>query len=321
MPDWSPLSFVFNTLTPIFLVLALGAVLRASGFLSETFAVTLNGLIFWVALPSLLFDTISGSEFQKDCVNAAVVMLAATLVIAAIAWFGAGWMGIGPASRGSFCQSVFRSNNAYVGLPVILFATADRPDAAAILSLATLTLAPCLILYNVLAVLVLTPRQAGADGAGARVSWRRILRGIVTNPLIVSCVAGALALAAGFHPPKGIARTIESLGSLSGPGAMIALGASLTRERMRSAWRPAHLATVLKLVICPLIGWGLATLAGLNHDARFVCLVYLACPTAVASFVMAQAMKGDSALAAGAVATSTVYSCVALSVVLLLAGG
>jgi predicted permease len=59
----------------------------------------------------------------------------------------------------------------------------------------------------------------------------------------------------------------------------------------------------------------------LNHEARFVCLVYLACPTAVASFVMAQAMKGDAILAAGTVAVSTVYSCVALSVVLLLAGG
>jgi predicted permease len=90
---------------------------------------------------------------------------------------------------------------------------------------------------------------------------------------------------------------------------------------MRSAWRPAHLATVLKLVICPLIGWGLAVLWGLNHEARFVCLVYLACPTAVASFVMAQAMKGDAVLAAGTVAISTVYSCVALSVVLLLVGG
>jgi predicted permease len=321
MPDWSALSFVFDTLTPIFLVLALGAALRASGVLSESFAGTLNTLIFWVALPCLLFGTISGSAFQQECFSAAGVLVLTTLVIAAIAWFGAGWMGIGPASRGSFCQSAFRSNNAYVGLPVILFATADRPDAAAILSLATLTLVPCLILYNVLAVLVLTPRTMGTDGTIARVSWRSIFRGIVTNPLIVSCVAGALALAADVHPPKGIARTIDSLGSLSGPGAMIALGASLTRERMRSAWRPAHLATVLKLVLCPLIGWGLATLAGLNHDARFVCLVYLACPTAVASFVMAQAMKGDSVLAAGTVAVSTVYSCVALSVVLLLAGG
>jgi predicted permease len=321
MPDWSVLSFVFDTLTPVFLILALGAALRASGFLSDAFAGALNNLIFWVALPCLLFGTISASAFEKSCVSAAGVMLATTLVIAAIAWFGAGWMGIAPASWGSFCQSVFRSNNAYVGLPVILFATADRPNAAAIASLAALTLAPCLILYNVLAVLVLTPRQAGADGVLARVSWRRILRGIATNPLIVSCVAGALALAADIHPPKAIARTLESLGSLSGPGAMIALGASLTRERMRSAWRPAHLATVLKLVLCPLIGWGFAALAGLNHDARFVCLVYLACPTAVASFVMAQAMKGDSVLAAGAVAVSTVYSCVALAVVLLFAGG
>ena len=58
---------------------------------------------------------------------------------------------------------------------------------------------------------------------------------------------------------------------------------------------------------------------GLDGDARFVALAYLTCPTAVASFVMAQAMKGDDVLAGGAVALTTVYSVAALAVLLALA--
>lgn len=152
----------------------------------------------------------------------------------------------------------------------------------------------------------------------------RILRGIATNPLILGCVAGAIGLVVrqrtGLEPPRFLARTLQSIGSLAGPGALIALGGSLTADRMRASLRGAHIAAVLKLVVCPLIGALLARLIGLDADARFIALAYLTCPTAVASFVMAQAMKGDDVLAGGTVALTTLYSVPALAVMLLLFG-
>ena len=86
------------------------------------------------------------------------------------------------------------------------------------------------------------------------------------------------------------------------------------------ALRGAHIACVLKLLVCPLLGAILAYGIGLKPDARFVALIYLTCPTAVASFVMAQAMKGDDVLAGGAVALSTLYSVLALALMLYLFG-
>ncbi len=331
----SALGTILDTLAPVFLVVLLGAVLRGVGFLTEAFAKALNRFVFWVALPVFLFQSIQGSEFVPGSLSAAAVMVGATLLIAAVSWFGAPLFGISRRSRGTFCQSVFRSNNAYVGLPVILFAYAGMGPGkiAAAKALAALALAPCLILYNVLAVLVLTPNAMGlfdenppaADAARPRhVPAGRILRGIATNPLILGCVAGAIGLLVrqntGHDLPRFLDRTLQSIGSLAGPGALVALGASLTPERLRAALRGAHCAAFLKLVVCPLIGAALAHAFHLDPDARFIALAYLTCPTAVASFVMAQAMKGDDVLAGGAVALSTLYSVPALAIMLLLFG-
>lgn len=327
----SSLAVILGTLAPVFFVVLLGALLRRSGFLTERFATELNRFVFWVSLPVFLFQSIEESGKAAGSLRAALTMMAATLAVAALSWWGAPLFGISRRSRGTFCQSVFRSNNAYVGLPVIVFAFAgaSAERLSDVRSLAAISLAPCLVLYNVLAVVVLTPNAMGAfDGVapGARPprpSIRRLATGIAHNPLIIGCLSGALALwirkRTGCEPPAFLARTLRQIGSLAGPGALLALGASLTPERMRAAWRGAHAVAFLKLVICPLLGLLFAWLLGVEGDARFVALAYLTCPTAVASFVMAQAMKGDDVLAGGAVALTTVYSAAALALLLALA--
>ena len=313
--SFTTIASLTGTLAPVFLIVLLGAVLRGVGFLDDRFSSVLNKLVFWVTLPCMIVNTIRMSTIGGDWLDASLVLMAATLVIAAIAWFGAGWMGIPKASRGSFAQTVFRSNNAYVGLPVMTMAFAGRPEQGEILSLAMLTLAPCLILYNVLAVLVLT--KPDGEGKGLARKSRKIATGILTNPLILACVIGSVLLFSRLPVPAFLDRTISSLGSTATAMALIALGASLTRDRLRSAMRNAHVAAFLKLVVCPLVGWAFARLLGLTPEGRFVVLVYLACPSAVASFVMAQAMKGDAVLAGGAVALTTVYSILSLAIVLL----
>ena len=66
--------------------------------------------------------------------------------------------------------------------------------------------------YNVLAVLVL----AQADGAGGAGSLPRVLRSIVTNPLLIAGVLGIVLPAAGVVPPRFISRTLELLGRFRG---------------------------------------------------------------------------------------------------------
>ena len=102
------------------------------------------------------------------------------------------------------------------------------------------------------------------------------------------------------------------------PGSLIALGATLTPARLRASIADAHKAALLKLVVCPMLGVVVCALLGLPPLHRFIVLCYLACPSAVASYVMAEAMGGDARLAGSAVALTTLYSAFSLAAVLLL---
>ena len=185
-------------------------------------------------------------------------------------------------------------------------------------ALAMLTLAPCLILYNVMAVTILTKTKEGITPLS---KFKSILIGMAKNPLIIACVTGLILLVlkvnAEFELPAPVNKSIKTLGAMATPGSILALGASLTPQILRANWRGAHWTVLLKLVAAPLAGLALAALLGLPPLHRFVVVCYLACPSAVASFVMAQAMHGDADIAGSSVALTTIYSFFSLSAVLL----
>ncbi|MCA9871792.1 MAG: AEC family transporter, partial [Anaerolineae bacterium] len=57
---------VVNVLAPIFLLIGLGLFLRRQRFASEDFFRNLNRLIYWVALPALLFTKTATALPQLD---------------------------------------------------------------------------------------------------------------------------------------------------------------------------------------------------------------------------------------------------------------
>ncbi len=311
---------VLATLFPIYAILALGAWLRHVGFVSETVARGLNRIVFHVALPCFIVRSIATAPISKGWAMSASALAGGTLVVAALAWLLAPAMGVSRFSRPSFCQSAFRSNNAYIGIPAMTFAFQSRPDLGNATSLALLTLAPCLLLYNTMAVAILTRTEDEIP------FWRKLPKlvgGMCRNPLIIASLTGlsllALRMGLGWELPAMADNTVKTLGAMATPGSILALGASLTPQILRANLRGAHWACLLKLVVAPLAGLAFCALFSLPPLHRFVVVCYLACPSAVASFVMAQAMDGDADIAGSTVALSTIYSVVSLSAVLLLA--
>ncbi len=182
---------VIDVLTPIVVLIALGFVLRRSGFLPDTFFRQANALVYWFGLPALLFVEMAVAEpaFSTAARIVAVLTLVTRLCIAA--GYLAGWrIGLTRPALASFVQGAFRGNLTYVGLPVVLYAMqAAGNGSPGYQSLALLAVTPIIALYTVLAVRVLL----GADSSG-RVSvtqqGSKLLRGVASNPLIIACVAG-----------------------------------------------------------------------------------------------------------------------------------
>jgi malate permease and related proteins len=308
-------SEVLELLGPIFLLVALGAVLQRGGFFRPGVVPGLNRLCYWVALPALILSSLTrggpgaGDGWASWGGRGLMVMGATTLLVAALGWVVACALNLRWEDRGTFAQAFFRGNLAFVGLPILL--KAPGVDAAGLM----LLLAPMMVLYNVLSVAVLVASRHGLGWATVRPLAGEWLR----NPIIWSSAIGGLAYARGWMLAGPVGETVGLVGKMAVPLALLTIGAVLA-ALPTGAWRGVTWAAVAgKVALSPLLGWGLAVALGIEGSERLVLLVGLACPTALISYTMAEQMGGDEALAAQAVVASTAASAGVLALILAVA--
>jgi predicted permease len=116
-----------------------------------------------------------------------------------------------------------------------------------------------------------------------------VVRQIVLNPLIMSACAGALAAALHIHPPVAIDNTLLFLENAAAPMALFVLGVTVAlRTFGRVPWEvPAVIA--VKLLIHPLVVFGLMLLLGPFPQPWAATAVLMASlPPALNVFVIAR---------------------------------
>ncbi|HPX61018.1 MAG TPA: AEC family transporter [Deltaproteobacteria bacterium] len=292
---------ILNIVLPVFLVIGIGTGLKHTGLIDSGFLFQTNRLIYYLALPLLLFHKISTADFRATF-NPLVVLniVLAMCVVLAGSYLYASLRGYSPASRGTFCQCSFRGNLAYVGLAIVASAFGETGLARAGVLLGFLV-----PVMNVLVILVLTLAQAGNGpdkGLGHYVS--EILR----NPLIIASLAGLAWSFLQLPMPVAVGRTLQIATGMSLPLALIAIGGSFSLQRLQGDMYKALLATGIKNVSMPLIALPLLLMAGIRGEELAVAVVMAAAPTATATYIMAQEMKGDAELAGSIVILSTLFS-------------
>ncbi len=302
---------VFNNVLPVFAVLALGAVIKRLGLAGDDFFRAAERLVYFVFFPALLFYKIGapagGLQVHPGQVAAALTVATIIFGLSLAAIF---LMGLTPAQAGSFAQCSFRFNT-YIGMAVIT--TSLGPDGVTSLGLLIGLVIPYL---NLLAVGSLIWFGAGELAPGKKAL--AVARAVIVNPLILACLAG-MAYGAWLPPwPRWVDNTLSLLAVLSLPLALIAIGGSLNLAKLKGHFKPAMASTGLKLVVQPLLGWGLLSLLGVSGLAFQVGMIYFALPTSTSAYILSSQLGGDTDLAAATIVLCTLLSFVSLSVVLLL---
>jgi hypothetical protein len=301
------LQFTAGIVTPIFVIVLLGFVLRRQRLIDDAFINTSSRLVFMVALPTLVFMSIARTDFQAVFNPALLgyVFLATVLSFVAIWWLAARRIS-SPEDLGAFIQGAFRSNFGIIGMALSfnLFGNSGLSQAAMILALV-------IPLYNVLSVIVLTVTLNRGTTAG--VSIVQILRAIALNPLIIA-VALALPFSYfGLHLPTVLDTTANYFANLTLPLALLAIGGSLNLKSLRNSSRAAFWATFTKLLLLPLLLVPLAAALGFRGVQLALLFVLFSSPTAAAAFVMARAMGANAQLTANIILTTTLGSMLTLS--------
>lgn len=314
------LIFAVNSVLPVILLVALGYILKRTGFFTGEFLRVANKTVFRILLPVLLFVNLAELDsFSQLKWDAVLYALAAIVVLFCIGLFFAR---ITPDryQKGVLLQGVVRSNFALVGVPLAQLMAGDKGvQSAALLSAFTIPV------FNVLSVVALSVYVQ--DGGDRRARMTKTLRGILRNPLIIGVLAGILCVL--LKPlarqlPSGVAAFLGKftfagtvlgyLAKASTPVALLVLGGQFEKSSIKGLKKQITLGVMGRLVFAPLIGLGGAILLQkmgiLQFDnGTYAALIALfATPAAVASAIMAEEMGNDGQLAGQLVVWTTLLS-------------
>ncbi len=312
------LIFAINAVMPIVLMVVLGYFLKKKGFMPPEFSKKANTIVFRICLPAMLFLNVYKIEdIGQVSFGYIVYAVAVVLFIFAVSIPLVMRITKNGGSRGALLQASFRSNFALIGIPLAqsLFGQ-EGVAVAALLSAVTIPI------FNTLAVISLSIFSK----EGKKTSVKYVLHNIITNPLILSVLAGCLALAIRVVFVKvgiefrlrDVTPLYKALGYLSDtatPLSLLVLGAQFEFSAVASLKKEIIYGTALRVFVVPLLGLGVAYILFKDSftGAHFASLVALfATPVAVSSVPMAQEMKSDVVLAGQLVVFTTVFS--ALSV-------
>ena len=304
---------IITTIIPIFSVIILGWVARWKGFIPQEFVEPANRLVYYLAIPALIFRSISKASLkaQFDAI-VLVIALFAVIAVFAVAWSVGLIFRLKRGGLGTFIQTAIHGNLGYIGLAVAFYFLGNEGFVRT-----SIIAGFIMILQNFLAVVALhlnsndTPRKGNPLYFALR---------ILGNPVILSALFGILFSISGLNMPMVIDRTLSILGGLALPTALLIIGASLSFELMQLRIFRVVLSCFLKLILLPGLGFLIYRIFGLSMQDYMPALILLASPAATITYVMAREMGGDVDFAVAAISTSTLISSVTFTLWINIAG-
>ncbi len=313
--------FAANAVLPIVAVILLGFVLRKSGFLGEKFFADANRLMFKVALPAMLFYNIYNIESIADIqVSTLVFGVAAVTVLFLLGLLFSVLFVKDPKQKGVVWQATFRSNSALIG-----YQLAETLGGAAGLQCISLLSAFTIAQFNVFAVIALS-----IFSTNGRPDWKKVIKGIVKNPLIIAIFCGlAVLVIRSFIPVNAdgekvfmlqtvfpfLYTALKQVAGIASPIAFLVLGGQFSFKAIKGMFGQIVSGTLLRVVAAPVLILGAAVLLSKYTNlfsfqaAEYAAFVALfGSPVAVSSAVMAKEMNNDEQLAGQLVVWSSLLS-------------
>ncbi len=297
--------FTLQIVSPVFLLILIGTGLKRTKIINDNFVELSSSFVFKVSLPALIFLKISNVSIDKAFDGKLILIsLLLTLIFAGISWFISSLVTKTPEDKGVFIQGSFRSNFAIIGLAIIVMLVGENE-----LGTASLVLTFVMPLYNILAVIALTVPFKEEK----KYNFWKLVKNIITNPLILSAIVALPFSIFEIKINNILTTTIGYLSKIALPLALISIGASLNIKKLKEASLLAFMASGLKIILFPVIAVIVSLLLNFDSKETVILFVLFASPTAIASFIMASAMGGNSKLAGNIIVVSTFFSILTIS--------
>lgn len=297
---------ILAIILPVFGLIAVGFIAARTRILSVTAGDGLSDYVFALAVPALIFRTLSSSTLPDTSpwgywiayfAGVTIVWIMATLL--ATRAFG--------RSREEAVVHGFaagQSNTVLVGIPLILAAYGDEGAIPLFL----------LIAIHLPIMMTLATLNMEATRGISRAGFIRLARILTTHPILLALIIGLIASSLKITLPAPAQSIVDAIAQSASPVALVAMGVALARYGLGAEATASLTVSFLKLMVHPLAVWIIADkIFGLEPVFTGVAVLFAAMPSGINAYLLASRYKTGEAVASGAITISTALSVVTVA--------
>lgn len=318
------MAFLNNLITVLTQVLILAVIVTVGfagdrrGFYTERAARLSNDLLFYVITPCVIVNSFLNVEFTKESAGGFFAALGCAFFFHAVAAL----LSFTVFNKGNadenvlYKYSVVYGNAGYMGLPLARAVTAAVAGDG---NIGVFYCSAAVVVFNLFCFTHGVWLMSSEKG-----KKKTDLKKLIINPGTLSILIGLPLFLLRVRLPSLLSVPLTHLSNMNTPLAMLMFGTYLSKADLGAAFRQKNIyvASLIKLVLMPVLMIGLFRLCGVQGNLLIVASVFVSAPAANNTVMFAAKYGRDTSLAAQITGFSSVLSvltmpaCVALAMLL-----
>ncbi len=302
---------IFLLISPVFILIILGSLLRRIGVPDLSFWHISDKLIYWVLIPALLFHHVSQITLSSTMLaNYAVVILSGLFVVTTLSFIAGKLFGYTPQIWTSVMQGAAR-HNAFIALAIAGSLFGNKG-----LALGAIFMVILIPVINIVIVSAMTSTLNQEVGNNSRPSIFDVLFELIKNPFILAIATGLVISFVEAERIIIIHETTGLLGSAALPIMLLSIGANIKIREISSAITPIIIANVLKLLVFPIVVFFVAKSMNLSLFETTIAVIFAAVPTAASSYSLAKQFGAETQLMTSIITIQVALSFITIPIIL-----
>jgi hypothetical protein len=300
---------IADLILPVFAVIVTGWLVGYTGYLSRALSDALIHFAYNIAMPALLVVTIAQEPGHALINWRFLVAFGGGSLLCFLLVFGIMSLRASRrlASRTMHGMAASMTNTGFVALPVLVAIYGQR----AVLPAAIATVFVAVVMFPIAVILLELGQQ---DAHGSRREAIVTAKHVVLNPLVISTLIGMFWSLLDLPMPRPVTTYLSIFADALTPCALFAIGLGLSIDGLRANIKQASLLSAIKLVIMPLIVYGLSRSLGLDPLYTIAAVICAAVPTAKTAYILAGEYHCEEMMVASTVSLTTLASVISLVV-------
>lgn len=293
---------VANLVLPVFAIILTGWLAGWLGYINRALADGLVHFAYNVAMPALLVVTIAQEHAASLLEWRFLIGFGGGSMLGFALVYFAARAGAGRARTEATMigMTAAMTNTGFVALPILHAIYGQK----AVLPVAIATVFIAAVMFPFAVILL----ESGRTGRRKSTGRAALAKQIVLNPMMIATFAGLVWAIAGMPIPTPVATYLNILAAALTPCALFAIGLAMSLQDMRTHLTASLLLAVFKLLVLPLIVYGLCAAVGLDPLGTIAAVICAAVPTAKTAYILAREHKVEEQLVAATVSVTTVLS-------------